>query len=168
MSWTFVARYVDLLAWSVYLGGALVMELVWRPAQEHMPMSQIGVACQRMGRRYRWIALAMLCVIGVTSLTMLPGRAPDTLTLSSRFGRSVLTLVLLWFVLVALVASMAFSAHPALHVRMSSDLDPDARAAARAEVGRAIRRMDRILRSELVIALVATVFAASLPAGGLL
>jgi len=168
VSWTFVARYVELVAWSVYLGGALVMELVWRPAQEHLPMSQIGVACQKMGRRYRWIALAMLCVIGLTSLTLLPGRASETLSISSRFGRSVLALVLCWCALVALVVSMAFSAHPALHVRMPSDLDPDARAAARAEVGRAIRRMDRTLRSELAIALTATLFAASLSAGGLL
>lgn len=131
-------------------------------------MSQIGVACQSMGRRYRWVALAMLLVIAVASLTLLPGRAPETLSISSRFGRTVIALAALWLVLVALVASMAFSAHPALHVRMPSSLDPEARAAARGEVGRAIRRMDRRLRSELVIALVATLFAASLSAGGLL
>lgn len=168
MSWTVVAWYTELVAWSVYLGGALVMELVWRPAQEHMPMSQIGVACQLMGRRYRWVALTMLSVIAVVSLTLLPGRAPETLVISSSFGRTILVLVICWFLLVALVGSMAFFAHPALHVRMPSHLDPEARAAARAEVGRAIRRMDLILRMELVVALVATFFAASLPHGGLL
>ncbi len=168
MSWTLLAWYLELLAWSVYLGGALVMELVWRPAQEHMPMSQIGVACQIMGRRYRWVALTMLSVIAATSLTLLPGRAPETLTLSSPFGRTIAALAVCWVLLVALVGSMAFFAHPSLHVRMPSHLDPDGRAAARAEVGRAIRRMDLILRSELVVALVATLLAASLPQGGIL
>lgn len=167
MSWTVLAWYVLLLAWSVYLGGALVMELVWRPAQEHMPMSQIGVACQLMGRRYRWLALAMLVVIAAASLAQLPGRGPGALTLSTGFGRTIVALVLCWFMLVGLVAAMAFLAHPALHVRMPSHLEPEARAAARAQVGRAIRRMDLILRLELAVALLATLLGASLPAGGL-
>ncbi len=168
MSWTVAAWYVEMLAWSVYLGGALIMELVWRPAQEHMPMSQIGVACQIMGRRYRWVALTMLSVIAVTSLTLLSGRGSETLALSSSSGRTILVLVICWFLLVALVGSMAFFAHPSLHVRMPTHLDPEGRSAARAEVGRAIRRMDLILRAELAVALVATLFAASLPQGGLL
>lgn len=130
-------------------------------------MSQIGVACQRMGRRYRWLALAMLVVIAAVSLTQLPGRAPGTLTLSSGFGRTIAALALCWFVLVGLVTAMAFLAHPALHVRMPSQLEPEARAAARAQVGRAIRRMDLILRLELAVALLATLLGASLPAGGL-
>ncbi|MCZ7534891.1 MAG: hypothetical protein M5T61_02380 [Acidimicrobiia bacterium] len=128
MSWTLLAWYLELLAWSVYLGGALVMELVWRPAQEHMPMSQIGVACQIMGRRYRWVALAMLSLIAATSLTLLPGRSPQALTFSTQLGRTIIALVICWVLLVALVGSMAFFAHPSLHVRMPSHLDPDGRA----------------------------------------
>lgn len=168
MSWRLVAVYVVLLAWSVYLGGALVMELVWRPAQQHLPMSQIGVACQVMGRRYRWLALAMLAVIAATGLSLLPGRGPGTLTASTGYGRTVLALAGCWVLLAALVVGMAFAAHPALHARGSADLTPEARAEARAGVGRAIRRMDALLRVELAVALAATLLGASLPAGGML
>lgn len=163
-----MAAYVVMLAWSVYLGGALVMELVWRPAQEHLPMSQIGVACQVMGRRYRWLALAMLAVIAATGLALLPGRGPGTLTLSTGYGRTVAALVGCWVLLVALVVGMAFAAHPALHARGATELTPEARAAPRAGVGRAIRRMDALLRVELVVALAATLLGASLPSGGML
>lgn len=168
MSWTVAARYVLLLAWSVYLGGALVMELVWRPAQDGMPMSQIGVACRVMGRRYRWIALSMLGVIGVTGLALLPGRPPGALTLSTGLGRTIVALVACWIALVALVVGMAFLAHPALHARTSASVSPDERSQARARVGSSIRRMDLMLRLELGVALVATLLGASLPAGGLL
>ncbi len=167
MSWSLAAAYVLLLAWSVYLGGALVMELVWRPAQEGLPMSQIGVACRRMGRRYRWIALSMLGLIGAVGLPLvLTGDGP--LAVSTRHGRTVAGLVACWLVLAALVSGMAFLAHPALHSRTSAGMSPEERERARARVGRSIRRMDVLLRLELGVALVATLLGASLPAGGLL
>jgi hypothetical protein len=72
-----------------------------------------------------------------------------------------------WVALVGIVSMMTFFAHPALHVRTTSDLDPDARAVARERVARAIRRMDRCLRAELVLALVATLVLATLSAGGI-
>jgi hypothetical protein len=50
---------------------------------------------------------------------------------------------------------------------MASDLDPEARAAARARVARAIGRMDLCLRAELVVALVATFVVATLTVGGI-
>lgn len=159
--------YVVLLAWSVYLGGALVMELVWRPAQAGMPMSQIGVACQVMGRRYRWIALSMLGVIGVVGLALVPGRPPDAVTLATGFGRTLAALAVCWLALVVLVTGMAFLAHPALHYRTGVSMSPEERAQARERVARSIRRMDRMLRLELGVALVATLLGASLPAGGL-
>ncbi len=168
MTWEALWAYFGLLAWAVYLGGALVMELVWRPVQEHLPMGQISVACQQMGRRYRWIALTMLIVAGVSAVAELAGRAPDvSLSPDDPYGRTVLVLGALWVTLVGIVGLMAFLAHPALHVRMASDLDPEARAAARARVERAIGRMNRCLRAELVVALVATFVVATLTVGGM-
>lgn len=168
MTWNGLWAYFGLLAWAVYLGGALAMELVWRPVQEHLPMAQIGVACQQMGRRYRWVALTMLMVAGGSAVAELVARVPDvSLSPGDPYGRTVLVAGACWVTLVGIVGMMAFLAHPALHVRMASDLDPEARAAARARVARAIGRMDRCLRAELVVALVATFVVATLTVGGI-
>jgi len=168
VTWEGLWAYFGLLSWAVYLGGALVMEFVWRPAQEHLPMAQIGVACQQMGRRYRWIALTMLVVAGGSAVAELMARVPVvSLSPHDRYGRTVLVLGACWVTLVGLVGMMAFLAHPALHVRMPGDLDPEARAAARARVARAIGRMDRCLRAELVVALVTTFVVATLAVGGI-
>lgn len=168
MSWDLLWTYLELLAWSVYLGGAIVMEFVWRPAQAHLPMSQIGVACQRMGRSYRWIALSMLGVIALTGLARLPGRDPEaSLSISEPYGRTLVALVVCWVLLVGLVTLMAFLAHPALHGRTPSGMPEEERAAARAEVARAIKRMDVCLRSELVLALGASLLATTLRFGGI-
>lgn len=168
MTWEGLWTYLGLLAWAVYLGGALVMELVWRPVQEHLPMAQIGVACQQMGRRYRWVALTMLMTTGAAAVADLVARAPDvSLSPDDPYGRTVLVLGVCWVTLVGIVGLMAFLAHPALHVRMASDLDPEARAVARARVARAIARMDRCLRAELIVALVTTFVVATLTVGGI-
>lgn len=168
MTWGGVWGYCGLMAWTVYVGGALVMEFVWRPAQEHLPMAQIGVACQKMGRRYRWIALLTLVVAGASAAAELALRDPTvSLSVNSPYGRTVVALGACWVALVGIVSMMTFFAHPALHVRTTSDLDPDARAVARERVARAIRRMDRCLRAELVLALVATLVLATLSAGGI-
>lgn len=153
MTWASFWAGAGLLAWAVYLGGALVMELAWRPAQEGMPMAQIGVACQRMGRRYRWIALVSLAGSGVAGAALMGVRG----TGGSRGDAALVgALIVSWCALVALVALMAFVAHPALHTRTPSALPPEERASARVAVERAIRRMDRCLRAELAVALVAT------------
>ena len=168
MTWEGLWAYLGLLAWAVYLGGELVMELVWRPVQEHLPMAQIGVACQQMGRRYRWIALTMLVVTGVAAGASLVAREPGvSLSPADPYGRTLLLLGVCWMTLLGIVGLMAFLAHPALHVRMASDLDPAARAIARERVARAIWRMDRCLRAELVVALLATFVAATLTVGGI-
>jgi uncharacterized membrane protein len=163
---TLVWAWIHVAGWAVYLGGALVMELVWRPAQRHLPQSQIAVACQWMGRRYRWVALSALLVAGVSgaALVVSDDRAVE---LSSSHGRTVLALGACWVVLVGTVAVIAVVAHPALHVRMSTELSDDERQAAREQVRRAIGRMDAILRFDLALALIAALLGASLESGGL-
>lgn len=160
--------WLHALAWSTYLGGALLMELAWRPAQQHLPGPQTAVACQVMGRRYRWLALGALAMTAVTGGLLVPARAETaSLSVDAGYGRTLVALAVCWAALVAVVASMGATLHPALHARTSADVDEQARDAARREVGRAIRRMDRALRVELAIALVATLLGASLPYGGL-
>ena len=60
--------YLFTVEWAVYVGGALFMELVWRPLQRHVPPAQTGVLCNAMGRRYRWLALGSLGLIAATAV----------------------------------------------------------------------------------------------------
>lgn len=154
--------FVHVVSWATYVGGAVVMEFVWRPTQEHLPMSQIGVACQWMGRRYRWVALLALIGAGVSGVALV--RTGPT-------GDSVVTPVILavcWLVLAATLAMLTFVTHPGLHARTTADMTEPERLAARNQVRLAMRRMDLVLRIDLVIALVALVPAASLAGGRLL
>lgn len=156
--------FVLTLAWALYLGGTVAMELIWRPVQRYLSPGQVNLLCQRMGRRYRWIAIGSLAVAGGALAPDL--RRPHLL--SSAYGRTVCAGFACWAVLAAGVLTMALLAHPALHLRHDAGLSSQERAAARERTHRAIRRMDVLLRSEIVIALVAVLLAASLPAGGLL
>jgi len=159
------------LGWAAYLGGAMFMELVWRPAQEHIPPSQINVLCQRMGQRYRWLALTALGLIAMTGVGLLlvePAAQRPPVTLSSSYWRTMLALALCWVALVTLVAVMAVVAHPALHARTPAEMTPEERAAAREVVRRAIRRMDVLLRCELAVGVLAAALGASLRLGGVL
>lgn len=151
-----------MLVWGVYVGGALAMEVLWRPAQRHLPPGQTNVVCQRMGRRYRWLALAALGAAGAATLA-----AGDvTVSLTSAGGRIGAALVVCWVVLVAGVATMAFFAHPALHARTSPTMTNEERAVARQAVHRAIRRMDVLLRLDLGVSFLAVLLAASLAVQG--
>lgn len=161
-----VSAWVGTLAWSVYLGGVIVMEVVWRPAQEHLPPSQTAVACAVMGRRFRWFALGALAVSGAAALVRVIGSAPGP-SAGDPAGRAVAAALVGWCALVALVAYTTVVAHPALHRRAAGHASDEERAAARARVGRAIRRMDRVVRVELAVAFATTLLVASVPAGGL-
>jgi len=152
------------LAWALYLGGTVTMELVWRPVQRYLPPGQVNVLCQKMGRRYRWIALASLAIAGGALAPAL--RRPHLL--SSPYGRTVCAGFACWALLAAGVLTMALLAHPALHLRHDASLSAEEHAVARERTRRAIRRMDVLLRSEIVLAFVAVLLAASLPSGGLL
>ena len=158
---------LHVLGWSVYIGGALVMEFVWRPAQAAMPQSQIAVACEWMGRRYRWVAAASLALIGVSGVAMAI-RSDETLTLSNPWGRTVAALIVVWVAMSATLAGIAISGHPSLHTRMSADATDEERKASREQVRRAIARMDTLLRLDLFLALLAALLGAGLHSGGAL
>jgi uncharacterized membrane protein len=159
--------FLHVLGWSTYIGGALVMELIWRPAQEEMPQSQIAVACQWMGRRYRWIAAMALALTGISGSAMALS-SDEELTLSNPWGRTLVASVVVWLALVVTLAMITFYGHPSLHTRMRADLSEDERRAARERVRRAIHRMDILLRVDLFLALLAGLLGASLHVGGIL
>ena len=168
---------VHAAAWAVYVGGAITMEWVLRYAQKEMPGPQVGVVCKNAGMRYRWLALGCLIVIGVTGGWMLlrldeaellgqPG-AP-VLSLSDSYGRTVLLLTVAWALMIATVAGMAFVLHPAQRKRSQPEMTKEEVTAERQRVGRAIARMDKALKFELVLSVISVGIGASLHTGGLI
>lgn len=169
--------FLHVIGWAAYAGGAVIMEVAWRPAQAHIPPSQVNVVCGTMGRRYRWLALASLGLIAATGVALLveagyiSPSAPvfrPPLTLDTAYGRTMLALAVCWVALVTLVSAMAMATHPALHVRTSPSMSEEDRQVARESLRLAIRRMDALLRTELALTGVALLLGASLPFGGLL
>lgn len=155
------------LGWCAQVGGSLTMEWVLRYAQRTMPGPQTGVVCQRAGTRYRWFALGSLGVVGTTGLAMALRLDGRSLALSGSYGRTFWMLVLLWVVLTAAVAAMAFLLHPAQRRRSLPDATEEEVRRERARVWRAIKRMEFVLRLELVISLIAVALGASLSQGGM-
>ncbi len=152
--------YLHVLGWSTYIGGALVMEIIWRPAQDAMPQSQIAVACQWMGRRYRWVAAVSLGLIGVSGAPMVI--RDHALVWSSGRGLTTIAVILVWVLMAVNLGAITFYGHPSLHTRMAADATEDERRAARERVRRAITRMDKLLRLDLWLALVAALLGAAL------
>jgi uncharacterized membrane protein len=164
-------------AWAIYAGGAVTMEFILRFAQRTMPPSQVAVVCKNAGGRYRWFALGSLLAIGLTGVLMvirtstadLAGRPGDpVLSLNDPYGRTLLLLSVGWLVLMGIVATMAFWMHPAQARRSRPDMTQEEIQAERRRVGRAISRMNHLLRAELVIALAMLAVGASLHQGGLI
>lgn len=162
--------------WAVYVGGAVTMEWVLRYAQRTMPPSQTAVVCKHAGSRYRWFALAALVVTGVTGVLSLltiddgelAGRFSNPeLSLGDPYGRTLVLLGVAWLVLFAVLSSMAFWLHPAQARRSRPEMTKEEIQAERERVGRAIKRMEWALRTELIVSILAVGLGASLHAGGL-
>ncbi|MBI5947309.1 MAG: CopD family protein [Chloroflexi bacterium] len=152
------------------------MEWVLRYAQRTMPPSQVAVVCKNAGRRYRWFGLVSVLVIGLSGLFMvlrlddgeLAARAGSPeLSLGDSYGQTLLLLTAAWAVLLACVSAMAFWLHPAQAKRSRPHMTEEEVKAERARVGVAIKRMEHVLRLELVVTIVAVALGASLHVGGL-
>jgi uncharacterized membrane protein len=151
--------YAFTVEWALYLGGALFMELVWRPVQRHLPPAGTGALCSAMGRRYRWLALGALATIAATGIAL--DLSPPAGTRAGSPWRPV-ALLATWAALVAVVAAMGLALHPGSHARLGPGGDPDAHRRRRL---RALRAMDALLRAELALALAGALLA-SWPARG--
>jgi hypothetical protein len=108
----------------------------------------------------------MLLRLDEAELLVRPG-AP-VLSLSDSYGRTVLLLSVAWGLLIATVAFMAFVLHPAQRKRSRPEMTKEEVAEERQRVGRAIARMDKALKFELVLSVVSVAIGASLHAGGLI
>tara|TARA_B100002003_G_scaffold187783_1_gene176378 strand:- start:43 stop:531 length:489 start_codon:yes stop_codon:yes gene_type:complete len=150
-----------ILAWSIYVGGAITMELVLRHAQQFMRPSQVAIVCQAAGRSYRWWSLVALSVLMATGIPMAL-RQPHAFDASSTFGLLLWVLCGVWLLQVTILALLAVRVHPDMHARMAAGLTEEEIGRERQRVAVAIRRMDRLLRLELAGCIVAVLLGAAL------
>ncbi len=142
--WRIALSSVQLAATVLYLGGAVTMELVLRYAQRELPGPQTAVTCQVSGRRWRWWAQGSLAAAGLAFLGSSRSEpAPVALTVAYWA---------VWALLAGLLVVMSYRAHPALARKLDPGADPEQRRRSREELKKAIVRMDRLLRAELVLA----------------
>ena len=165
--WVIVVSTVHGLAWSVYVGGAVCMELVLRHAQQFMKPSQIAVVCQKSGKSYRWWSFVCLLLLFATGV-LLARHDGLTFSRSDLVGVTLWALVTLWFVQLFILGLLSFRIHPDMHARLTSDMTGEQIKIERARVGRAIVNMDRTVRIELGCALLAMALGSLLQFGPLL
>jgi len=146
-----------------------------RPADD--APSQVSIVCKRSGSRYRWVGLGALVAIGLTgalmvarldSGTLLTRSGRPDLALSDAYGQTLAVLSILWGLLVVASASMAFWLHPRKPAAPAPICRRKRSRRSGSGVGRAIARMDRVLKFELAASVVSIALGASLGAGGLL
>ena len=148
---------VHALAWSIYVGGAIIMELVLRYAQASMRPSQVAVVCQKAGHRYRWwscLCLALLLLTGLALARPIVSGSPEAIVLFVLGG--------VWLALVLILALLSFYIHPEMHIRVSSSMTEEEVGRERQRVGRAIVRMDITVRIELALSMFAVLLGAGL------
>ena len=153
-----VLSAIHALAWSIYVGGAVCMELVLRYAQQFMKPSQTAYVCEFSGKRYRWWSCVCLAVLLVTGVLM----ALRSGVTSTLYVSVLVLLGGLWVVQVALLALLSFRIHPDMHARLLPSMSAEEVQHERQRVGVAIVQMDRTLRTELVVLLFAVLAGAAL------
>lgn len=141
---------IALLAFAIYLGGAVSMELILRFAQVDLPGPQTAITCKVSGDLWKWIALISLSATGLSVTTMIALRSP--MISSGWHGLAVAGFAASWIALMSILVKMSFRAHPALAFRPDPSMPPEEFAETRQALKRAIRRMDLLLRTELGIA----------------
>lgn len=142
---------IALLAFAIYLGGAVAMELILRFAQEDLPGPQTAITCKVSGDLWKWIALVSLSITGVSIAAMLLLRS--SVIPSGWYGVATAGFGASWVALMSILIKMSFRAHPALAFRPDPSMPPEEFAETRRALKRAIRRMDILLRTELGIAI---------------
>lgn len=156
-----VLSMIHSLAWSVYIGGAICMEAVLRYAQQFMKPSQTAYVCEFSGKRYRWWSAVCLTILIATGVPMIFLRGLH----ETPYLLVVLLLTGLWAAQVAILALLALRVHPDMHARLLPSMSPEEMKRERARVGQAIVRMDRTLRLELAVGVVAMLAGSMLHLG---
>lgn len=166
-----IATYLHVLGVGTYLGGSLVMELVLGPAQKFIPPAQAMVVGKKSADRFlvvAWVALGLIAASGVLRLFT---QDNESLLYSERlldtdYGRTLLTMMSLWAVLVVNGLIMTFVLRPRLAGRVTAQAGAGQAQAQQQSMARAATWVNRLARADLGIVLVVAFLGASLRFGG--
>jgi uncharacterized membrane protein len=176
VKWQFISyQFLHDLSIATYIGGAIAMECVLGPAQRSIPPAQAQVMGQKTADRFLWLVWGSLVLIIVTGLlrlwrlNMLDADWPffhSPLDFSHSYGRTIFMLLGIWVVLVINGALITFYFRPRLAGKFSSQT-----SATQVQRGQqmkidAARWVERLTRTDLVLAVVAAFLGASLALGG--
>ncbi|MCE7884262.1 MAG: hypothetical protein DYH08_10435 [Actinobacteria bacterium ATB1] len=121
------AAYLHVIGVAVYLGGAVIMEFVVGPAQKSIPPAQAMVLGQKVADRFlvfAWSALGLILASGLLRIFTI--RVESFLfgenVFSTPYGKTLLTMVCLWGVLVVNGAIITFVLRPKLSGRMAAQV----------------------------------------------
>ncbi len=163
---------------ATYIGGAIAMEYVLGPAQRSIPPAQAQVMGQKSADRFLWLVWGSLGLIIVTAILRLeklghlsfsdPPFFQSSLALDQDYGRTLWTMFGLWCVLVANGALMTFYFRPRLAGKLRAGTSAAGVQASQQAKMEAAKWVERITRTDIVIALVIALLGASLRFGGLL
>lgn len=156
-----VLAAIHATSWSIYVGGAICMELVLRHAQNYMRPSQIAVVCQNAGTKYRWWSLVCLILLLVTGI-LLAQKHPQSFDTETTRGLITIGLCVIWLMQILILAFLSFRVHSDMHLRVSPSMTAEEIQTERQRVAAAIVHMDITVRVELGFAIIAMLVGTSL------
>lgn len=166
------AAYLHVLGVATYLGGSIIMEFVVGPAQKAIPPAQAQVMGKKTADRFlvfAWSALALIVVSGVLRLytTKTQMFITGSALWDNSYGRTLLTMVLLWCVLVANGSIITFVLRPKLVGRTGAGVSAAQVQTHQQGQINAAQWVERLTRIDLAIAMVVALLGTALQFGGI-
>lgn len=167
-----LAAYLHVIGVATYLGGSLIMEFVVGPAQKAIPPAQAQVMGQKTADRFLWFVWGALGLIFISGVMRLYSVNNESALFGSHlwdttYGRTLLSMVTLWCVLVVNGAIITFVLRPRLAGRTSSGVSATQAQAHQKGQIQAATWLQRLTRVDLVIAFVVALLGAALQFGGI-
>ncbi len=163
-----IVRIFHILAIVTYVGGSFFLDIIFSRAQKYIPPAQASIMGQRVGRDFAITAYASLFVIAVTGLfQMYYLNLFDGDIFTRGYGRWLAIKMGFWLILLVNGLIMTVLLRPRLEGKLSFQSDPENAEKRREGMMAAALSLDRLVRLNLIISVLAVVIGASLRSGGL-
>jgi uncharacterized membrane protein len=167
-----LAAYLHVLGVATYLGGSLIMEFVVGPAQKAIPPAQAQVMGKKTADRFLVFAWSALGLILISGILRLYSTGTETFITGAKlwetaYGRTLMTMVLLWCVLVVNGLIITFVLRPKLVMRTGAGVSPTQVQDHQQGQIKAASWVERLTRVDLGIALLVALLGSALQFGGI-
>jgi uncharacterized membrane protein len=175
LNWMFLSMsFLHDLSICTYVGGAVAMEFILNPAQQTIPPAQAQIMGEKSSDRFLilvWVSLVVILITGVVRLQMkgLIGWDPllnVPLTWDYSYGRTVITMFIIWIILAVNGSLITFLFRPRLKGKLGAGTSQSQATEDRNAKMQAATWIQNLSRVDLVLAVVALLLGASLLRGG--